>query len=54
MPRDSDMPDEAGRQAAYITNEWSEDPAIVQTQALCYVGLQLERIADALEAQSEG
>lgn len=43
--------DAAGKQAAYITNEWSEDPAIMQTQALCYVGLQLKRIADTLEAQ---
>ena len=43
--------DRAGRQAAYIANEWSNDPAIMQTQALCYVGLQLERIADALEEE---
>lgn len=41
--------DIAGKQAAYITDEWTTDPAIMQTQALCYVGLQLERIADALE-----
>ncbi|WP_169331123.1 hypothetical protein [Natronorubrum bangense] len=43
--------DRAGRQAAYIANEWSNDPAIMQTQALCYVGIQLERIADALEEE---
>ena len=43
--------DIAGKQAAYITNEWTDDPAIVQTQALCYVGLQLERIANAVEVQ---
>ncbi|AEH38716.1 hypothetical protein [Halopiger xanaduensis] len=49
MPNDNDHLDRAGRQAAYITNEWSDDPAIMQTQALCYVGIQLERIADALE-----
>lgn len=48
---DNDL-DRAGRQAAYITNEWSDDPAIMQTQALCYVGIQLERIADALETQA--
>ena len=30
--------DIAGKQAAYITNEWTDDPAIMQTQALCYVG----------------
>ncbi|RKD95193.1 hypothetical protein [Halopiger aswanensis] len=54
MPNDNDPLDRAGRQAAYITNEWSDDPAIMQTQALCYVGIQLERIADALEeTQSE-
>ena len=46
--------DAAGKRAAYITNEWTDDPAIMQTQALCYVGLQLERIADALETQSSG
>ena len=45
--------DLAGKQAAYITNEWTDDPAIMQTQALCYVGLQLERIANALEARDE-
>ena len=50
---DSEALDRAGRQAAYITNEWSDDPAIMQTQALCYVGIQLERIADALEAQAD-
>ena len=49
MSNDTEQLDRAGRQAAYITDEWSTDPAIMQTQALCYVGLQLERIADALE-----
>ncbi|WP_162989721.1 hypothetical protein [Natronorubrum halophilum] len=49
MSSDNQYLDRAGKQAAYITNEWSNDPAIMQTQALCYVGLQLERIADALE-----
>jgi hypothetical protein len=43
--------DIAGKQAAYITNEWTDDPAIMQTQALCYVGYQLGRIADELEAR---
>lgn len=47
------MIDRAGKQAAYITDEWSQDPAIMQTQALCYVGLQLGRIADALEDAGE-
>lgn len=47
--RDTDDLDRAGKLAAYVTNEWSDDPAIMQTQALCYVGIQLERIADALE-----
>jgi hypothetical protein len=51
MSRDDSPIDLAGKQAAYITNEWTDDPAIMQTQALCYVGLQLERIADALEAE---
>lgn len=51
MPDDNERLDRAGKQAAYIANEWSDDPAIMQTQALCYVGLQLERIADALEAE---
>ena len=51
MPEDTDRLDRAGKQAAYITNEWSDDPAIVQTQALCYVGLQLGRIADAMEEE---
>lgn len=45
--------DLAGKQAAYIANEWSEDPAIMQTQALCYVGLQLKRIADAIEEDAD-
>ena len=45
----TDALDRAGKQAAYITNEGSDDPAIMRTQALCYVGIQLERIADALE-----
>ena len=49
MRTDSKHLDQAGKRAAYITDEWSTDPAIMQTQALCYVGLQLERIADALE-----
>ncbi|WP_436344628.1 hypothetical protein [Natronorubrum sp. FCH18a] len=49
MATDNEHLDRAGKQAAYITNEWSDDPAIMQTQALCYVGIQLERIADALE-----
>lgn len=49
MPQEEDPLDQAGKQAAYITNDWTDDPAIMQTQALCYVGLQLERIADALE-----
>jgi hypothetical protein len=30
--------------------EWTYDPAIMQTRALCYVGSQLGRIASALEA----
>ncbi|ELY48366.1 hypothetical protein [Natronorubrum sulfidifaciens] len=51
MPDANNSLDRAGRQAAYIANEWSNDPAIMQTQALCYVGIQLERIADALEAE---
>ncbi|ELY39624.1 hypothetical protein [Natronorubrum tibetense] len=51
MPDDTNQLDRAGKQAAYITNEWSDDPAIMQTQALCYVGVQLERIADALEEE---
>ncbi|WP_440771831.1 hypothetical protein [Natronorubrum sp. DTA28] len=51
MPNDNNHLDRAGKQAAYITNEWSDDPAIMQTQALCYVGVQLERIADALEEE---
>lgn len=45
--------DHAARQAAYIVNEWSEDPAIMQTQSLCYVGLQLQRIAEALKEDNE-
>ncbi|WP_169333455.1 hypothetical protein [Natronococcus jeotgali] len=49
MANDTTDLDRAGKQAAYITDEWTTDPAIMQTQALCYVGLQLERIADALE-----
>lgn len=53
MARDDEAIDAAGRQAAYIVDEWTEDPAIMQTQALCYVGLQLERIADALEDSGE-
>ncbi|WP_318569118.1 hypothetical protein [Salinigranum marinum] len=52
MSRDDNPIDLAGKQAAYITNEWTDDPAIMQTQALCYVGLQLERIANALEANA--
>ncbi|MFC7076251.1 MULTISPECIES: hypothetical protein [Haloarcula] len=52
MRNDTTQLDEAGKRAAYITDEWSQDPAIMQTQALCYVGLQLERIADALEEES--
>ncbi|WP_201293926.1 hypothetical protein [Natronorubrum halalkaliphilum] len=51
MSNDTERLDRAGRQAAYITNEWSNDPAIMQTQALCYIGYQLERIADALEEE---
>ncbi|MEY7850845.1 hypothetical protein AB7C87_16780 [Natrarchaeobius sp. A-rgal3] len=51
MSDDDHHLDRAGKQAAYIANEWSDDPAIMQTQALCYVGAQLERIADALEDQ---
>jgi hypothetical protein len=51
MSREIPQLDEAGKRAAYITNEWSDDPAVMQTQALCYVGLQLERIADALEEE---
>jgi hypothetical protein len=50
---DDNSIDLAGKQAAYITNEWTDDPAIMQTQALCYVGLQLERIANALEARGD-
>lgn len=53
MPGDSVWLDRAGKQAAYIMDEWSEDPAIMQTQALCYVGLQLERLAEAVEAESQ-
>ena len=53
MAHDDETIDAAGRQAAYIVDEWTEDPAIMQTQALCYVGLQLERIADALEDAGE-
>lgn len=53
MVSDPESLDRAGKQAAYITDEWTEDPAIMQTQALCYVGLQLERIADALETAQE-
>ncbi|WP_187432892.1 hypothetical protein [Natronococcus pandeyae] len=53
MPNDNTPLDRAGKQAAYITDEWSTDPAIMQTQALCYVGIQLERIADALEEETE-
>ena len=53
MPNDSNYLEHAGKQTAYITNEWSDDPAIMQTQALCYVGIQLERIADALEEGSQ-
>ncbi|WP_195893016.1 hypothetical protein [Halopiger djelfimassiliensis] len=49
MASDTEHLDRAGKQASYITNEWSDDPAIMRTQALCYVGIQLERIADALE-----
>ena len=52
MANGTDNLDRAGKQAAYIANEWSNDPAIMQTQALCYVGFQLERIADALEDES--
>jgi hypothetical protein len=51
MSKDSPI-DVAGKQAAYIADEWTDDPAIMQTQALCYVGLQLGRVADALEALS--
>jgi hypothetical protein len=53
MPNEDADLDRAGEQAAYIVNQWSDDPAIMQAQALCYVGLQLERIADALEESSE-
>lgn len=53
MPDDTTQLDRAGKQAAYITDEWTTDPAIMQTQALCYVGLQLERIAEALEKESD-
>lgn len=53
MAQDSNRLDQAGKQVAYITNEWSDDPAIIQTQALCYIGLQLKRIADSLEEESE-
>lgn len=53
MPEERSQLDHAGKQAAYITNEWSDDPAIMQTQALCYIGLQLERIADAMEEHLE-
>ena len=53
MADDTEPLDRAGRQAAYIANEWSDDPAIIQAQALCYVGVQLERIADALEADGD-
>lgn len=53
MAHDTDGLDAAGKQAAYITDEWSKDPAIMQTQAICYVGLQLKRIADTLEEHSE-
>jgi len=49
----SDDIDRAGRMAGRIVEEWTDDPAIMQTQALCYVGLQLERIADALEEETE-
>jgi hypothetical protein len=48
MTSDDNPIDLAGKQAAYITNEWTDDPAIMQTQALCYVGYQLGRIADQL------
>ena len=51
MPPSQDQLDRAGSQASYILEEWSDDPAIMQTQALCYVGAQLERIADALEEE---
>ena len=51
MTSDDNPIDLAGKQAAYITNEWTDDPAIMQTQALCYVGYQLGRIADAHEAE---
>ncbi|MDQ2049694.1 hypothetical protein RBH26_04275 [Natronolimnohabitans sp. A-GB9] len=53
MSDDTEHLDRAGKQAAYITDEWSTDPAIMQTQALCYIGIQLERIADALEAETD-
>ena len=53
MSNDNTPLDRAGKQAVYITDEWSTDPATVQTQALCYVGIQLERIADALEEETE-
>lgn len=53
MVQDTDGLDRAGKQAAYITDEWTQDPAIIQTQALCYVGFQLKRIADQMEEHSE-